>query len=108
MQQGPKGKKGKKKKKNVGVGDTGAARLNEECCAVRELVGRSELDFDENLMRNISILSKKRQKKSAPAAGQPPAAPAAGRCPDPVYTRAMPHDLSRSHMERVHDLSHVF
>ena len=25
-----KGKKGKKKKKNVGVGDTGAARLNEE------------------------------------------------------------------------------
>ena len=62
MQQGPKGKKGKKKKKNVGVGDTGAARLNEECCAVRELVGRSELDFDENLMRNISILSKKRQK----------------------------------------------
>ena len=30
MQQGPKGKKGKKKKKNVGVGDTGAARLNEE------------------------------------------------------------------------------
>ena len=49
-----KGKKGKKKKKNVGVGDTGAARLNEECCAVRELVGRSELDFDENLMRGIS------------------------------------------------------
>jgi len=72
VQQGPKGKKGKKKKKNVGVGDTGAARLNEECCAVRELVGRSELDFDENLMRNISILSKKRQKIGAcggPASG---------------------------------------
>ena len=81
MQQGPKGKKGKKKKKNVGVGDTGAARLNEECCAVRELVGRSELDFDENLMRNISILSKN-AKKSAPGAcggPGPPAAPAAGR-----------------------------
>ena len=69
MQQGPKGKKGKKKKKNVGVGDTGAARLNEECCAVRELVGRSELDFDEKYLNFEQKTPKKIGACGGPASG---------------------------------------
>ena len=66
-----KGKKGKKKKKNVGVGDTGAARLNtRRCCAVRELVASSILD--ENLDEKSLNFEKKRQKIGAcggPASG---------------------------------------
>ena len=87
-----KGKKGKKKKKNLGVGDAGAARLNEEIgCAVRELVDRSELDFDDNLMRHISILSKNGQKIGAcggPASGARRRLRRAtgATAPDPVYT----------------------
>ena len=50
-------------------------------------------------MRNISILSKN-AKKSAPAAGRGLRRrlrrAAGASAPDPVYTRAMPRDLSRS------------
>ena len=50
-------------------------------------------------MRNISILSKKRQKnrRLRRASLRRRLRRAAGASsPDPVYTRAMPHDLSRS------------
>ena len=50
-------------------------------------------------MRNVSILSKKRQKnrRLRRASVRRRLRRAAGAsAPDPVYTRAMPHDLSRS------------
>ena len=55
-------------------------------------------------MRNISILSKKRQKnrrlRRASLRRRLRRATGAS-APDPVYTRAMPHDLSRSRYNTV-------